>query len=58
MFVPRENPRSLFIWQPEPSPVAAVKSTPDIRELATPVQNDGESPSIPLFGKLPVSFVR
>lgn len=41
MFVPRENPRSLFIWQPEPSPVAAVKRTPDIRELATPVQNDG-----------------
>jgi len=41
MFVPRENPRSLFIRQPEPSPITAGKSAPDVREIATPVQKDG-----------------
>ena len=44
MFVPRENPRSLFIRPPEPPPLtpSEVNRTPDIREIATPVENDGE----------------
>lgn len=43
MFVPRENPRALFIRQPDQSPAtpSAVKRTPDIREIATPVHVNG-----------------
>lgn len=46
MFVPRENPRSLFIRQEQPplTPSAAMNA-PDTREVATPVQNDGTSRS-------------
>jgi hypothetical protein len=45
MFVPRENPRALFIRQSDQSPVtpSAVKRTPDIREMSTPVQANGIS---------------
>lgn len=44
MFVPRENPRALFIRQPDQSPVTptATKSTPNAREIATPVQRNGK----------------
>lgn len=43
MFVPRENPRSLFIRQPESSPAipSAAKDAVDVGEIATPVQKDG-----------------
>lgn len=45
MFVPRENPRALFIRQPDQSPVTstATKITPDAREIAIPVQRNGMS---------------
>lgn len=43
MFVPRENPRALFIRQPDQSPITplAVTRTPEIREIATLVQVNG-----------------
>ena len=44
MFVPRENPRSLFIRQPEAPPATppAANRAADMREMATPIQHDGE----------------
>lgn len=48
MFVPRENPRSLFIRQPESSPAipSAAKDAVDVGEIATPVQKDGTALTI------------
>ncbi|CAK9866010.1 unnamed protein product [Sphagnum jensenii] len=45
MFVPRENPRALFIRQPEQSPITSTTSrgTPDARDIATPVQGNDQS---------------
>jgi hypothetical protein len=45
MFVPRENPRALFIRQPDQSPITSTTSrgTPDARDIATPVQGNDQS---------------
>ncbi|BBN00670.1 nuclear pore complex protein Nup98-Nup96 [Marchantia polymorpha subsp. ruderalis] len=44
LFVPRENPRALFIRQPEQTLPAStpVKGTPDARDIATPLHRNGE----------------
>jgi hypothetical protein len=51
MFVPRENPRALFIRQPEQSPITSTTSrgTPDARDIATPVQGNDQSRKLCTF---------
>jgi nuclear pore complex protein Nup98-Nup96 len=45
MFIPRENPHALFICQPDQSSLTprTSKSTTDVRDIAMPVQGNGES---------------
>lgn len=44
LFVPRENPRALFIRHTEQSPILPpTKGTPDPRDIAAPVQRNGMS---------------
>jgi nuclear pore complex protein Nup98-Nup96 len=45
MFIPRENPRALFIRQPDQTSLTprTSKSTTDVRDIAMPVQGNGES---------------
>ncbi len=45
MFIPRENPRALFIRQPDQTSLTprTSKSTTDVRDIAMPVQENGES---------------
>lgn len=47
LFVPRENPRALFIRQPEQTLPAStpVKGTPDARDIATPLHRNGIVPT-------------
>ncbi|CAM6098075.1 unnamed protein product [Calypogeia fissa] len=42
LFVPRENPRALFIRHTDQTPtIPPIKGTPDPRDIATPVQRNG-----------------
>jgi len=42
MFIPRENPRALFIQQPDQSPAsAACKPTANMKEMAIPINDNG-----------------
>ncbi|CAM6018772.1 unnamed protein product [Sphagnum balticum] len=45
MFIPRENPRALFIRQPDQTSLTprTSNSTTDVRDIAMPVQGNGES---------------
>ncbi len=45
MFIPRENPCALFIRQPDQTSLTprTSKSTTDVRDIAMPVQGNGES---------------
>ncbi|CAM6041648.1 unnamed protein product [Sphagnum compactum] len=45
VFIPRENPRALFIRQPDQTSLTprTSKSTTDVRDIAMPVQGNGES---------------
>lgn len=51
LFVPRENPRALFIRHTEQTPpiIPPMKGTPDPRDIATPVQRNGMSDCGPVI---------